>query len=100
MLLEQKLFGVFSNMSVYRLHPEVSRIWTTEEVLDNFLPAPEQQYLQIFMPALDLCNAILTTLGTENQSVITQIMYFLFSHADVIELILRYSSFELLLACI
>ncbi|XP_019753417.1 nuclear pore complex protein Nup205 [Dendroctonus ponderosae] len=89
MLLEQKLLGVFSNMSVYRLHPEVSTVWKGEEILDNFLPAPEQQYLQMFMPALDLCNAILTTLGTENQSAITQIMYFLFSHQDVIELILR-----------
>jgi len=89
MILEQKLLGVFSNMSVYSCHPEISKNWQGEDILEDFLPPVEQQYLQIWMPTLEICNAILTTLGTENQSAVVQIMYFFFSHMDVMELILR-----------
>ncbi|KAF7266032.1 hypothetical protein GWI33_020609 [Rhynchophorus ferrugineus] len=95
MILEQKLLGVFSNMSVFGYHPEISKIWQGEDVLEDFLPPVEQQYLQIFMPTLDICNAILTTLGTENQSAVVQIMFYLFSNMNVVELILRSGHAEL-----
>ncbi|XP_018577858.1 nuclear pore complex protein Nup205 [Anoplophora glabripennis] len=95
MILEQKLLACFSNMSVFAFHPEISKSWHKDDVLEDFLPPVEQQYLQIWLPTLDVCNAILTTLGTENQSAVVQIMYFLFSHLDVIELILRSGSPDL-----
>lgn len=95
LILEQKLLACFSNMSVFGFHPEISKAWQKEDVLEDFLPPVEQQYLQIWLPTLDICNAILTTLGTENQSAVVQIMYFLLSHLDVIELILRAGSPDL-----
>ncbi|XP_060535293.1 nuclear pore complex protein Nup205 [Cylas formicarius] len=100
-LLEQKLLGVFSNMTVFGYHPEVSKHWQgEEELLEDFLPSVEQQYLQIWMPTLNVCNAILTTLGTENQSAVAQVMYFLLSHLDVVELVLRSGHTELSPMCL
>ncbi|CAH0547709.1 unnamed protein product [Brassicogethes aeneus] len=90
LLLEQRLFSCFSNMTVFSLHPEISKNWRgVNEALEDFLPPMEQQYLEIFLPTLDICNIILTSLGTENQSAVVQIMYYLLSHLDIIELILR-----------
>ncbi|XP_057651912.1 nuclear pore complex protein Nup205 [Diorhabda carinulata] len=89
LLLEQKLLTVFSNMSVFSFHPEISKIWQADDILEDFLPPLEQKYLQLWLPTLHICNAILTTLGTENQSAVAQIMFFLLSHLDVVELILR-----------
>ncbi|KAJ8924600.1 hypothetical protein NQ315_000750 [Exocentrus adspersus] len=95
LVLEQKLLACFSNMSVFTFHPEISKSWHKDQVLEDFLPPIEQQYLQIWLPTLDICNAILTTLGTENQSAIVQIMHFLLSHLDVVEQILRSGSPDL-----
>nr|XP_023028038.1 nuclear pore complex protein Nup205 [Leptinotarsa decemlineata] len=95
LILEQKLFSVFSNMSVFSYHPEISKDWQRDNILEDFLPPIEQQYLQIWLPTLNICNAVLTTLGTENQSAVAQIMYFLLSHLDVVELILRSGSPDL-----
>ncbi|KAJ8943937.1 hypothetical protein NQ314_009601 [Rhamnusium bicolor] len=95
LLLEQKLLVCFSNMSVFSFHPEISKAWQRDDALEDFLPPIEQQYLQIWLPTLEICNAILTTLGTENQSAVVQIMNFLLNHLDVIELILRSGSPDL-----
>ncbi|KAJ3662888.1 hypothetical protein Zmor_007206 [Zophobas morio] len=89
LLLEQKLFSCFSNMNVFSYHPEISRSWHPDDFLESFIPPPEELYLQMWLPALDICNAILTTLGTDNQSAVVQIMYFILSHLDVVESILR-----------
>ncbi|CAH1106596.1 unnamed protein product [Psylliodes chrysocephalus] len=95
LLLEQKLLTVFSNMTVFTYHPEISKVWDGDDILEDFLPPLEKKYLQIWLPSLHICNAILTTLGTENQSAVAQIMYFLLSHIDVVELILRSGCIEL-----
>lgn len=87
MILEEKLLTVFSSMSVFSCHPEISKVWQPEG--DKFQPSHDLLYLQLFTPVLEVCNAILTTLGTENQSAISQISYFLISHMNVIELVLR-----------
>lgn len=95
LLLEQKLFSNFSNMSVFTYHPEISKFWQREDVFEKFLPPVEQQYLQIWTATLDISNAILTTLGTENRSAVIQIMYFVLSQVEVIELVLRSGNAEL-----
>ncbi|KAJ8957097.1 hypothetical protein NQ318_007312 [Aromia moschata] len=95
LLMEQRLLSCFSNMSVFSYHPEISRAWQEDDALEDFLPPVEQRYMQIWLPTLEICNAVLTTLGTENQSAVVQIMYFIYSHLDVIELILRSGSPDL-----
>ncbi|RZC40322.1 nuclear pore complex protein Nup205 [Asbolus verrucosus] len=92
LLLEQKAFSCFGNMKVFSYHPEISKSWRPEDVLESFIPPPEELYLQMWLPALEICNAVLTTLGTDNQSAVIQIMYFVLNHLDVVESILRSGS--------
>ncbi|XP_017786279.1 PREDICTED: nuclear pore complex protein Nup205 [Nicrophorus vespilloides] len=88
LLLEQKLLSVFASMKVFDFHPELSKHLQTDESEIFALPV-ETRYLQIWEPTLHLCNAILTSLGTENKTAVVQIMNFMLSHLDVIELVLR-----------
>ncbi|CAH1968892.1 unnamed protein product [Acanthoscelides obtectus] len=92
LLLEQKFFTVFSNMEVFTYHPEVTKAWQEENLMEDFLPPTEQKFLQIWTPTLNISNAVLTTLGTENHSAVAQIMHFLLNHLDGIELVLRSGS--------
>lgn len=55
----------------------------------SFVPPVDIRYQQILFPALNLCDVILSTLGPENQSAITQVIHFLLSHGDMIEIVLR-----------
>lgn len=95
LVLEQKIFSCFSNMIMFSLHPEISKTLCVEDVVGNFIPSPEELYLQMWLPTLELCNAVLTTLGTDNQSAAVQIMYFLINRLDVVETILRSGSVTL-----
>lgn len=89
MLLSAKLLSVLSKMRVFDLHPNFQGCLQSQKVEHEFLPAVDNRYRQIFFPALQLCNALITTLGTDNFSAISQITSFLFSHFEIIEFILR-----------
>lgn len=90
LLLEHKVLSILATMKVYDLHPDfhVSNFNMTQES-NAFVPPVDTRYQQILSPALNLCDVILTTLGTENYSATTQIIYFLLSHVDMIEIVLR-----------
>ena len=53
------------------------------------MPPVETRYQQILFPALNLCDILLSTLGPENHSCIKQVVFFLLSHGDMIEIVLR-----------
>lgn len=53
------------------------------------MPPVDQRYQQILFPALSLCDIVLSTLGPENRSAIAQVVSFLLSHGDMIEIVLR-----------
>lgn len=89
LLLEQKLLAYLSTMKVFDCHPEISKEWLEDEVLPDFIPSVEHRYWQLWLPALHVCNAILTSLGNDNQSSNGQILQFLMSHVNVIELVLK-----------
>lgn len=72
LLLEHKLLGVLSGMRVYDLHPDF-QINTYSNSYNSFVPPVEVRYRQILFPALNLCDVILSTLGSENRSTITQV---------------------------
>ncbi|KAL3284709.1 hypothetical protein HHI36_018857 [Cryptolaemus montrouzieri] len=95
LLLEHNLLACLSNMKVFGHHPEISKTWDYKEDLSQFTPSLEEQYLQIWLPTFDICNALLTTLSCENKSTLVQILYYIFSHLDVVELVLRSGSPEL-----
>ncbi|XP_031788663.1 nuclear pore complex protein Nup205 isoform X2 [Nasonia vitripennis] len=86
-LLENKVLSCLSSMSVVDQHPDVHDSFNGID--PSFLPSVGQRYQQIFLPMLYLCDALLTTLGTENQSCAIQICGFLQSHRDTVEMTLR-----------
>lgn len=89
-LLENKILSCLAGMTVIDQHPDINK---TAGFCDNessdFLLSLAQRYQQIFLPMLNLCDALLTTLGTENQSCAIQICGFLQNHRETVELILR-----------
>ncbi|XP_037026300.1 nuclear pore complex protein Nup205 [Bradysia coprophila] len=89
LLLEHKTLNVLSSMKVYDMHPDFQ---VNQYQIDNsssFIPPVEIRYQQILLAALNICDVVLSTLGPENQSAITQVLHFLYSHGDMIEIVLR-----------
>lgn len=86
-LLENKILSRLSSMSVIDQHPDLQDNFNGID--PSFLPSAGKKYQQIFLPMLYLCDALLTTLGTENQSCAIQICSFFQSHRDTVEMILR-----------
>ena len=86
-LLENKVLSCISSMCVFDQHPDVHVGFEGGD--SSFVPSVGQRYQQIFLPALYLCDALLTTLGTENQSCAVQVCGFLQSHRDTVEMVLR-----------
>ncbi|XP_023291874.2 nuclear pore complex protein Nup205 [Lucilia cuprina] len=93
LLLSNKVLDVLSSMRVFDMHPDFKRRqeWHQND-LQEFVPRVDTRYRQILFPALNLCDCLVTTLGTENYSVISQVMHFLLSHCDMIEIVLRSGS--------
>lgn len=93
-LLEQRLLSCLSAMKVFDYHPDIIKQtqYNNNPIELSFIMPVENRYAQLWLPSLNVCNAILTSLGSENQSAVTQIMHYLISHLEVIELILRAGS--------
>uniref|UniRef100_A0A1B0FYB5 Uncharacterized protein n=1 Tax=Phlebotomus papatasi TaxID=29031 RepID=A0A1B0FYB5_PHLPP len=91
LLLEHQILGVLSSMRVLDLHPDFQNNTSGSNVFTAaaFVPPIEKRYQQILLPALNLCDVILSTLSPENRSVVAQVVHFLFSHGDMIEFVLR-----------
>ncbi|CAB0036829.1 unnamed protein product [Trichogramma brassicae] len=85
-LLENNILSCFSNLNVVD-QPHLNDSLSANE--SSFLPSIEEKYQQIFLPMLYLCDALLTTLGSKNQSCSIQISGFLLSHRDAVEMALR-----------
>ncbi|CAJ0933371.1 unnamed protein product, partial [Ranitomeya imitator] len=54
-----------------------------------FIPAPLERYRQILLPALQLCQVILTSSTAQHLQVAGQVLQFLIAHSDTIHAILR-----------
>src|SRR5882757_6345951 len=61
--------------SLLRQH---SLIWWLDH--DHFLPSAIQRYHQLFVPALQLVNTILATLGSGHSFAVNQVRYNIFSY--------------------
>ncbi|EAT37498.1 AAEL010526-PA [Aedes aegypti] len=91
LLLEERALSVLAGMKVFDLHPDfqVQNYSPLYPTSSSFIPPIEARYQQILFPALNLCDVILSTLGQENHSAVTQVINFLLSHGDMIEIVLR-----------
>ncbi|KAH0510127.1 Nuclear pore complex protein Nup205 [Microtus ochrogaster] len=54
-----------------------------------FIPTPVDRYRQILLPALQLCQVILTSSVAQHLQAAGQVLQFLISHSDTIQAILR-----------
>lgn len=89
LLLEHRSLGILSGMKVYDMHPDFQVNNYIAQQYSQFIPPVDIRYQQVLFPALSLCDIILSTLGPENYSAITQVVHFLLSHGDMIEIVLR-----------
>ncbi|KAK3096434.1 hypothetical protein FSP39_000076 [Pinctada imbricata] len=55
---------------------------------DEFIPSPMARYRQLLFAGLKLCQALMTSLGVENQDAGNQVLQFTFAHSEVIHQIL------------
>ncbi|CAH2276623.1 nuclear pore complex Nup205 [Pelobates cultripes] len=55
----------------------------------GFIPAPVERYRQILLPALQLCQVILTSSMAQHMQAAGQVLQFLIVHSDTIQAILR-----------
>ncbi|KAH8386462.1 hypothetical protein KR093_000678, partial [Drosophila rubida] len=92
MVLSSKALGVLSNMSIYDMQPDLKASETERHQLDEFVPAIDERFRAILLPALALCDSILDALGDRNNSASLQVLNFMIAHIDMIESILRAAS--------
>ncbi|KAG7303822.1 hypothetical protein JYU34_010718 [Plutella xylostella] len=55
----------------------------------SFLPSAADRFRQILLPALSLCDALLTSLGTHNHSCVLHVLHVLLSHVECVDMVLR-----------
>lgn len=72
LLLEHKILGVLSAMRVFDLHPDI-QLKSQPIQSNSFIPSIADRYRQILLPAINLCDVILSTLGLENTSAVNQV---------------------------
>ncbi|TFK47235.1 hypothetical protein OE88DRAFT_1811406 [Heliocybe sulcata] len=88
-LLEAQILRVLAQCDFLDARPELNQAFIDQ---DDFLPSAIEQYHQLFMPALQTVNAILTTLGSQHASASKQALDFIISHRDTIIILLRNES--------
>uniref|UniRef100_A0A6P4EG87 Nuclear pore complex protein Nup205 n=1 Tax=Drosophila rhopaloa TaxID=1041015 RepID=A0A6P4EG87_DRORH len=89
LLLAERALGVLSNMRVYDLQPDLKASELKRNEPQAFLPAIDERFRAILLPALALCDAIVNSLGSRNNSAALQVLNFLFAHIDMVEAMLR-----------
>ncbi|OJA08231.1 hypothetical protein AZE42_08910 [Rhizopogon vesiculosus] len=82
-LLEARIFPVLSQCEFLDTRPEADQSFMDQ---DSFLPSAIQRYHQIFMPALQLVAAMLTTLGIQHATASKTIIILLKNDSDEIGL--------------
>ncbi|KAI5637337.1 hypothetical protein NE865_09906 [Phthorimaea operculella] len=75
-------------MTVLSCHPDIHTGYGQHKDTE-FVPSVANRFRQILVPALALCDALLTTLGTENHSCVIHVTHLLLSHVECIDCVLR-----------
>ncbi|XP_034670932.1 nuclear pore complex protein Nup205 isoform X4 [Drosophila subobscura] len=88
LLLAEGALGVLSNMRVFDLQPDLKASELRPDA-QGFLPDTSERFHAILQPALVLCDGIVSSLGSQNNSAALQVLNFLFSHIDMVETMLR-----------
>ncbi|KAJ8032392.1 hypothetical protein HOLleu_25907 [Holothuria leucospilota] len=68
---------------------QTSLSWDQYEQEESFVPTVMSRYRQLFFPVLRLCQAVLTSLGSQHNDAVLQVLNLIVSHSDVFTAILR-----------
>lgn len=89
-LLRSGVIVRLAQCQVYDMRPEVdSHGMFGMRDPPIFIPTPVDRYRQILLPALQLCQVILTSSMSQHLQAAGQVLQFLVSHSDTIQAILR-----------
>ncbi|XP_026324048.1 nuclear pore complex protein Nup205 [Hyposmocoma kahamanoa] len=78
-VLAQGALSCLACMTSLDCHPDIHTGYGTHQDTE-FVPSVANRFRQILVPALALCDALLTTLGTQNHSCVIHVTHFLLSH--------------------
>ncbi|KAG8138021.1 hypothetical protein E2320_003954 [Naja naja] len=89
-LLRSGVIVKLAQFQVYDMRPEIDQqgIFGMRDP-PVFIPAPVERYHQILLPALQLCQIILTSSMAQHAQAARQVLQFLISHSDAVQAILR-----------
>lgn len=96
-LLEAQVLRVVADCDYLDARPEADESFMN---LDTFLPSAVQRYHQLLMPALQLANTMLVTLGTKHATASQQASEFLERHNATIVILLKSDVEDISLALI
>ncbi|KAJ7777509.1 nucleoporin Nup186/Nup192/Nup205 [Mycena maculata] len=96
-LLEAQLISILSQCDYLDAQPEADQSFMDQ---DSFLPSAIHRYHQLFMPALQLVDGMLATLGTKHATVSSQALDFLSSHSATIVILLKNETAQIPLALV
>ncbi|KAJ6526561.1 nucleoporin Nup186/Nup192/Nup205 [Mycena vulgaris] len=96
-LLEVQLIPILSQCDYLDARPEADQSFMDQ---DSFLPSAIHRYHQLFMPALQLVDGMLATLGTKHATVSNQALDFLSSHSATIVILLKNETEQTALALV
>ncbi|KAF8890672.1 nucleoporin Nup186/Nup192/Nup205 [Infundibulicybe gibba] len=88
-LLESQLIPVLAQCDYLDARPEADQSFMEH---DSFLPSAIQRYHQLFMPALQVIDGMLATLGSKHTTFTNQAMDFLSNHSSTIVILLKTDS--------
>ncbi|KAI0270638.1 nucleoporin Nup186/Nup192/Nup205 [Gloeopeniophorella convolvens] len=94
-LVEARILPILADCDFLDTLPEADQSFIDH---DHFLPSAVQRYSQLFMPALQLVDAILATLGSSHAFAVNQALEFLSGHRDTVIMILRNDADEISLS--
>ncbi|XP_045542611.1 nuclear pore complex protein Nup205 [Papilio machaon] len=86
-VVAQGALACLAALSALGCHPDVHAASSRPDT--DFVPSVASRFRQMLVPALALCDALLTSLGTENHSCVIHVTHFLVSHVECIDMVLR-----------
>ncbi|KAG6810860.1 hypothetical protein H0H92_010044 [Tricholoma furcatifolium] len=85
-LLEAQVVPVLTQCDFLDARPEADQSFIDQ---DSFLPSAIQRYHQLLMPALQLVNGMLATLGHKHGTIVNQALDLLMSHSATLTILLK-----------
>ncbi|TFK69765.1 hypothetical protein BDN72DRAFT_959281 [Pluteus cervinus] len=85
-LLDSRLIPTLAQCDFLDARPEADQSFIDQ---DSFLPSAIQRYHQLIMPALQLLDGMIATLGGKHKTMVHQALDFLASHGATIAILLK-----------